>query len=304
MIIKLMVFLCLFTNATWVLAETLQKKIPATTSVELLDARGKAFVVSQAAQRVVALAPHLVELVYAIGAGDQLVASVSYADYPDEAKKLPRVGSYRNFSVEAIVRYQPDLILAWQSASHQGKLKQLEQMGYRVFYTQAHKLEDVSRLLNELGLLLGAKEAPKVSQAFRQRYQQLRQKYAEQKPVSVFYQVWNRPLQTLNGKHLISDVIRLCGGRNVFADAAVLAPKINIESVIRANPQAIVASGMGEARPEWLDDWRKWGQLQAVQHQHLYFVPPDIIQRHTTRILDGATVLCEHLSAARKSYQK
>lgn len=301
---KLIVCLSLLMSSTLLYAQESIKKTQAERQASLLDASGQIFNLGKPVKRVVALAPHLVELVYAIGAGDKLVASVSYADYPEAAKKLPRVGSYRNFSIEAIVRYQPDLILAWHSSSHKGKVQQLQQMGYRVFWTEALKLNDITKLLNNLGVLLDAKDAPKVSQAFEHRYQSLQKKYSGQTPVSVFYQVWNRPLQTLSGKHLISDVIRLCGGRNVFADAQVLAPKVNIESVIRANPQVIVASGMGESRPEWLDDWHKWGQLQAVQRQQLYFVPPDIIQRHTTRILDGATLLCRHLLAARKNYQK
>jgi iron complex transport system substrate-binding protein len=111
--------------------------------------------------------------------------------------------------------------------------------------------------------------------------------------------VWNQPLQTLNGSHLISDVISLCGARNVFADAASLAPKISVEAVIARNPDAIVASGMDEARPEWLDEWLAYPQLRAVANNALFFVPPDYIQRPTARVLLGATSLCRQLDSAR-----
>ena len=111
--------------------------------------------------------------------------------------------------------------------------------------------------------------------------------------------MWNEPLQTLNGEHIISDVIELCGGRNVFADATALAPKIGLESVFKRNPEAIVASGMGEARPEWLDEWLQWPGLKAVKGNNLYFVPPDLLQRHTVRLLDGAEILCKSLATAR-----
>ena len=108
-----------------------------------------------------------------------------------------------------------------------------------------------------------------------------------------------QPLITVNGKQIISDAIRLCGGRNVFAQLPILAPTVTVEAVIAANPEAIVASGMGEGRPEWLDDWRRWHTLQAVTKDNLYFVPPELIQRHTPRILDGAERLCEQLEMAR-----
>lgn len=272
-------------------------------AIEVRDANGKPFHLDQAASRVIALAPHLVELVYAIGAGDKLVASVSYADYPEAAKKLPRVGSYRNFSVEAIARYKPDLILAWRSSSHQGRVAQLEQLGYKVYWTESVELLDVAKLMLDLGLVLDAPNAKAASQAFHKKYQALKAQYSQQPSVSVFYQVWNQPLQTVSDKHLISAVIRLCGGQNVFSDGVVMAPKINIESVIRLNPEVIVASGMGQAKPEWLDDWRHWGQLQSVRQQQLYFIPPDLIQRHTPRVLDGAQMMCEQLAKARQVYQ-
>ena len=124
-------------------------------------------------------------------------------------------------------------------------------------------------------------------------------KYSARPPVRIFYEAWNRPLMTVNGEHLISDVIRLCGGDNVFAKLPMLAPTIDAEAVLAAMPEAIVASGMGESRPEWLDDWRKWTKLPAVAHGNLFFIPPDLIQRHTPRILDGAERLCGQLDEAR-----
>ena len=114
-----------------------------------------------------------------------------------------------------------------------------------------------------------------------------------------FYQIWKQPLMTVNGKQIISDAIRLCGGRNVFAQLPILAPTVTIEAVIAADPEVIVASGMDESRPEWLDDWRRWTSLMAVSRDNLYFVPPDLVQRHSPRILDGAEQLCRHLETAR-----
>jgi iron complex transport system substrate-binding protein len=117
--------------------------------------------------------------------------------------------------------------------------------------------------------------------------------------VRTFYQIWDRPLMTVKDEHLIADVIRLCGGSNVFGSQTQLAPTIGVEAVLAANPEAIVASGMGEARPEWLDQWARWPQLEATRQDNLFFIPPELIQRHTPRILDGAARLCEQLETVR-----
>ncbi len=137
------------------------------------------------------------------------------------------------------------------------------------------------------------------AQAFRKRHAALAARYSARPPVRMFYEAWNRPLMTVNGEHLISDVIRLCAGDNVFAKLPVLAPVIDTEAVLATQPEVIVASGMGEARPEWLDDWRQWTKLPAVARGNLFFIPPDQIQRHTPRILDGAERLCGQLDEAR-----
>ena len=254
----------------------------------------------QPAQRIVVLAPHLAEMVFAIGAGDKLVGAVTYSDYPETAQNIPRVGTYKNFSAEAILRLRPDLVLAWQSGNGVQRVEPIMQLGIPVYFTEPRTLEDIAFSMQRIALLAGVEE--QASQQFLQTLQHLRDTYASQPPLSVFYQVWNQPLQTLNGEHLLSDVITLCGGRNVFGDAAVLAPQVSVESVLRLDPQVIVASGMGEARPEWLDDWRRWPSLQAVRNQQLKFIPPDIIQRHTPRVLQGAALLCEQLQAARAVY--
>ena len=166
-------------------------------------------------------------------------------------------------------------------------------------------LEDVSETIRQVGRLAGTSEqAEATARAFDARLADFRQRYSERPAITVYYQIWNEPLLTLNGEHLISDVIRLCGGRNAFADAMPLVSRISVESVLATDPQVIVASGMDEARPEWLDDWLAWPALTAVKEKQLYYVPPDLLQRHTPRIMDGAALLCEHLESARAVYSR
>lgn len=269
-------------------------------SLQVRDARGKVVHLERPAKRVIALAPHIVENIYAAGAGDRLVAAVSYSDFPPEARQLPQVGSYKVVNYERILALQPDLVIGWSSGNGDQVAAQLERLGLTVYMDELRSLGDIASEIRTLGRLLGTEKlANKTADEWLQRLHRLRQKYQQAEPVSVLYQVWNDPLQTLNDEHLVSDVIKLCGGRNAFGDAVSLAPKINIESVLARNPQAIIASGMGEERPEWLDEWLAYPSLQAVQQNNLFFVPPDIIQRHTLRILDGAELMCRHLQNAR-----
>lgn len=272
----------------------------AVHSQTVTDYLDREVTLEKPARRIVALAPHIVENVYSAGAGEYLVAAVNYSDYPEAAKQLPQLGSYKAVSLERILALEPDLVVTWVSGNGPQTLQQLEQLGIPVYVDEPRELPDVARSIQDIGTLAGTQTtAQKAAEKYLQRLEQLRKTYATGQPVSVFYQVWNQPLQTLNGKHLVSDVIRLCGGYNIYSDALPLAPKVNMESILDRDPLVIVASGMGESKPEWLNDWRAWPALSAVAQNNLYFVPPDLIQRHTLRILQGAELMCEQLAQAR-----
>ena len=276
----------------------------AAAEIRLQDAQGNEVVLAQPAQRIVSLAPHLTEVVYAAAAGAQLVGTASYSDYPEAALSVPRVGSYNNVSYESLVALKPDLVLVWLSGNGVETANRLRELGLTLFVSEPRTLEDVATSLRQIGRLSGHdQEAEQAAARFMGQLRYLRETYSTQSAIDVYYQIWNEPLLTLNGEHLISDVVRLCGGRNVFADAMPMVLRINVESVIRADPQVIVASGMDEARPEWLDDWRRWTTITAVREQQLYFIPPDLLQRHTPRIIQGAQLLCEYLAQARTHYR-
>ena len=252
------------------------------------------------ALRVVSLAPHLTEMLFEIGAGEQVVGTVNYSNYPAAALQIPQVGGYNRLDLEAIIARQPDLIVGWESGNAPTELAQLRRLGFELHVTEPRQLEDVASVMEQLGKLLGRESQATIrGEQFRIRLQQLRDQYRQQRPVRVFYQVWNRPLITINREQIISHVIELCGGENVFADLDALSPQISVEAVLERNPQVIIASGMGEARPEWLDAWSRFPMLQAVKRNNLYHVPPDILQRHGPRLVEGAEQLCKALQNAR-----
>ena len=272
----------------------------AGAQIELTDDAGQRIVLAQPAQRIVSLAPHVTEILFAAGAGEHVVGVVAYSDYPQAARALPQVGGYTQVDLEAIVSLRPDLVIGWRSGNRDAHLARLQAMGIPVYLNEPRSLDDVARSLEQFGRLAGSEDAAHAAAtAFRTRHAALAARYAGQPPVRTFYQIWDRPLMTINDEHLIADVIRLCGGSNVFGSQAQLAPTIGVEAVLAANPEAIVASGMGDARPEWLDQWARWPQLEATRRDNLFFIPPDLIQRHTPRILDGAERLCAQLETAR-----
>ncbi|GAA6151808.1 cobalamin-binding protein [Pseudoteredinibacter isoporae] len=260
--------------------------------------------VGKPAERIVALAPHLVEIVYELGLGDKIVATVEYSDFPEAAKTIPRVGNFATINVEAIARLQPDLVLAWGSGNPAKSLRKLEELGFPVYRSEPKSLSDIANLMEDVARISGHTEGLAAAEKYQQKLDTLRQRYHQQSPVTVFYQVWNQPLQTLSDQSVVSDVIKLCGGQNIFADALAVAPKVSVETVLRRNPEVIVASGTDARRPPWLDEWKAWPNMQAVEKDQLYFVPPDLIQRHTPRLLLGAEMLCEQLADVRRKREE
>jgi iron complex transport system substrate-binding protein len=257
-----------------------------------------------AASRIVSLAPNITEVVYAAGAGDRLVGTVDFSDYPAAAKTLPRVGSYARVDVEAIVALKPDLVLAWHSGNPPASVAQLRKLGIPVFVTEPRSLDDVARDIERYAALAGTEAAGRAAaRNFREHFASLQRRYAGRRPVRLFYEVWDEPLMTVNGKQIISDVIRLCGGINIFADLPALAPTVSVEAVLAANPEVIIAGGMGERNLAWLTPWKKWPRLEANARGNLFFIDPNLLQRHTPRLLDGAERLCEKLEEARSRPQ-
>jgi iron complex transport system substrate-binding protein len=274
--------------------------LPARAEIVVTDVGGTTIRLAAPARRIVSLAPHITELLFAAGAGDRVVGNVEFGEYPLAARTLPKVGGYSRLDLEAIVALKPDLVMGWESGNAQAAVSRLRSIGLVVHISQPNRIEDIAGELELVGKLAGVEaSANKAAAAFRERYANLVARFSKRPPVDVFYQVWKQPLMTVNGNQIISDAIRLCGGRNVFAQLPVLAPTVTVEAVIAANPEAILASGMGDSRPEWLDDWKRWKTLTAVARDNLYFVPPELIQRHTPRILEGTEILCTHLEKTR-----
>jgi iron complex transport system substrate-binding protein len=268
---------------------------------EWKDDRGISISLAARPARIVALSPHLAEIVYAAGAGDRLVAAVRFSDYPEAVRRLPSVGDAARFDIERLLALNPDLVLGWQSGNPAPELRRVERVGLPLFVTEARRLEDVPRLIRTVGAIAGSAEAAERSAVpFEQSFATLRSRYERLSPVRVFYQIWDRPLLTVNGKHLISDVIELCGGRNIFADASVLTPSVSLEAVLAARPDVILGGSSAAGADHLIRQWRT-APVAALRDLPARYVPADLIQRQTPRILEGARVVCEHLDEVRRA---
>nr|WP_246326973.1 cobalamin-binding protein [Burkholderia guangdongensis] len=276
----------------------------AQATVSARDDDGNTITLAAPAQRVITLAPHATELVFAAGGGAKLVGTVAYSDYPPAAQAIARVGDNKALDLERIAALKPDLIVVWRHGNAERQTDALKALHIPLFFSEPTHLDDIATSLDRLGTLLGTRPAADAAAAsFSRDIAALRTRYASRPPVTVFFQVWDRPLMTLNGTHLISDVIRLCGGRNVFASLQPLVPTVSDEAVLAANPEAIVTTGSGatpsNAPLPSLARWRAWPALTAVARGNLFSIDGDLLTRPAPRIAQGAAALCADLDAAR-----
>jgi len=273
----------------------------AGAEVRATDDAGAEIVLARPAERIVSLAPHLTEQLFAIGAGSRVVATTDFADYPEQAKKLPRVARAHNVDLERVAATQPDLIVVWGSGFPPATLAALRRLGVPVYVDEPSSLDGIAGSMLRLGRLTAASGATDAAARFRAAIGQLRDRYSSRPEVSVFYQVWAQPLMTLGGRHVLSEGLRACGARNVFERLAPIAPQVSVEGVLTADPQMIVTAEPGGTDRGALDLWKRFPRQRAVAGGHLVTIDADRINRHTPRLADELAVLCERVDEVRRA---
>lgn len=271
----------------------------ARAALELAGADGQGVTLAAPAARIVSLAPDLTELVYDVGAGADMAGAGTYSNYPAAAQKLPRIGNASGFDIERIVALKPDLILAWQGGTPVTFIERLRALRLPVLVIGTHKLADIAANLELIGRATGHEaEAHKAAADFLAGLEKLRRRYANKKPVRVFYEISATPLYTVGGKQIISRMLELCGGRNIFADLTALAAPVSLGTVLARDPQAIV-TGDDPGSAARLKEWQRWPQISAVKTGSLFRISGDLLARATPRLLAGGQQLCEDLDKAR-----
>lgn len=268
-------------------------------AITVRDDDGKPVTLQKPAQRVIAMAPHVTELLFAAGGGDKIVGAVNYSDYPEAAKKIPNIGDNRQVDMERVAAMKPDLIVIWMHGSSERQIETLRQLGIPLFHSEPKKLAEIPDNLERLGQLLGTEAvANKAAAELRDKLASLTAQYSKRPPVRVFYQVWDKPLYTLSGSHIISDAMRVCGGENVFASMKVTAPVVDVEGVLREDPEAVFATA--EKNYGGVNLWRPYKSMLAVRNDNLFTVDGHLLNRAGPRMIQGTAVLCEKLELARQ----
>ena len=273
----------------------------ASEKVSATDDSKRKITLDKPAQRIISLAPHATELLFAVGAGAQIVGVSEYSDYPEQAKKITSVGNVFALDLERVISLKPDLVVVWGTGNAKLLTSKLRENHVTVFESEPHDFETIATSMERLATLTGTEAKGKEAAAsFRTRLEALRQTYhlkPTQKTVSVFFQIWRKPLMTLNDQHLVSSAIQLCGGKNVFGNMKEISPTVSLEAVLSLNPQAIIASS-GE-KQDVLSEWLQFPRLFAVNKDNLFIVDGNWINRSGPRILDGVESLCKNLNIAR-----
>ena len=274
--------------------------IPAWAApTSAVDDTGVAVHLASPARRILTLSPHATELVFAAGAGDRLVGTVAFSDYPPEAIRLPRIGDSARLDREALLMREPDLVVAWPTGNRAADIAWIESRGIPVFRSNPQRLAHIPHNIRQLGRLMATEEtAERNAQGFESRLLDLRQEHAKATEVPVFYQLWPSPLITAGNDALLNELLHLCGAKNIFENLDVPAPQVDAEAVLAAGPVGIVAATIANQNDPFVL-WRQWPQMTAVREGHLLTIPADLLQRPSPRILDGAALVCEGVAAWR-----
>lgn len=274
--------------------------LPARGAEAFTDDAGRRVEIGAPARRIVTLAPHLAELAFAAGAGAYVVGVSSYTDWPDAARALPQVAMSGQVDLERLVLARPDLVLTWASGVPAQENARIGRLGYRVVSVEIRRLEDVAVWLRRIGELAGTTAtANAAATAYERELAALVARYRGRAPVPTFYEIWNDPLMTLSGSHLVSQILDVCGGRNVYADATTLAPVVSLEDLIATRPVAVLVAAPPEQAAKWTGAWRTDPRLRAVQARHVESIDPALANRMGPRVLDGVKAVCAALERAR-----
>lgn len=253
-------------------------------------------------KRIIALSPHAVEMLYAIGAGEHVVATISHADYPEQAKAIEVIGDHRGITLEKLISLKPDLVVTWPSGNKINQIEQIKKLGFNVVASNPTTLDEIASDIRHLGKVTGYEvRANQVADKFEQELAAITKQYQSHTPVKVFYQLWSKPLMTVSKGSWINQFITRCGGVNVFNDADSPYPKVSTENVLLTGAQVILVPEDKQTRGHELYNWQQWQLLPAVKNKQIYHPDAKVLHRPTPRVLTPMKQVCEFIDKARQS---
>jgi iron complex transport system substrate-binding protein len=263
------------------------------------DDTGRVVTLPAVPTRIISLAPGATEMLFAAGAGKHVIATVQYADEPAAARRVPRIGDVVAIDMERLVALRPQLVVVWPGGGNSAQIEEIGRLGIPIYRQQVNTLTDLAGSLRRLGALAGTGAvADPVARTIETRLVTLARTYNGGRHPSVLLEVWNHPVYTVGGTHLMSDALKLCGARNAFGDLRDLGPAIDVEAVVARNPDIIVAAAPPGAGAGWLADWKRFTTLRAVRSGNLIAFEDLRLTRLGPSVVDATEALCKVLAAA------
>jgi vitamin B12 transport system substrate-binding protein len=255
--------------------------------------------------RIIALAPHIVESLFEVGAGQQIIATTAHADYPEAAKDIPQIGNYARLQIEKIIQLQPDLVIAWKTGNPGDDLARLKKYHTKVVYSNPKTLADVADELIMLGQLTGREDtAKKAASQYQQKLTALKKRYSDKTPVITFYELWSRPLRTVANNAWPQQQLGLCGAHNPFVNANTDYPSVGLEQVLITLPQVIIQPSKHAADSPDSINWSQWQHIPGAKNNFIFHPDADKVHRMTSRMLDEVALMCEQIDVARQFYRR
>jgi len=261
-------------------------------------------------QRIIALSPHAVEILFAIGAGDNIVGTVEFSDFPEKAKSIPRIGNFSGIQIEQVVALKPDLIIAWRGGNKPADLEKLSSLGFEISYSQPNSIAEILAEITLFGKLTGnSQAATTLTTRLQNDYQDIIKKYWEREQVKIFYQLWHDPLRSVGRGSWIDSLITDCNGHNIVTTSETMYPIVSFEEILIKDPQVVVIPehpGLDNSKMERSDVespaieiWNKWKQIEAVKNGNVLTLDGDLLHRFGPRSVQGLALLCERIDSAR-----
>ena len=257
---------------------------------------------STSIQRIIALSPHSVEMLFTLGVGDRIIATTKFSNFPPEAESIPRVGGYNGIQIEKILSLNPDLIIAWIDGNKIEDIEKMEKLGLNVYRSKTRSLDNIPNELILFGEMLGVQASGQnAANAFNARLEKIRTENKTKSSVRFFYQLWDEPLRAVAAGSWINSVMHACGGANVFNDPNFDYPEVSIENVLISSPEVFIIPSHHGTYTAGVEKWRKWPEIPAIKNNQIYFIDGDLLHRFSTRILDGMDQVCDAFDKVRAS---
>jgi iron complex transport system substrate-binding protein len=272
----------------------------AESTRQLRDDSGEAVNIGSAPCRIVSLAPGTTAMLFAAGAGHCMVGTIAHSKEPAEAERVPVIGDAETLDFEQLLALRPTVVVVAVDVVQRVRIDRIRALGIPVYQVHVTRLAQMPESLRRLGALAGteAVATPKADELAAE-LAALGAEYRNRTPVRVLYQIWDRPIYTIGGRHVITDALELCGAVNVFADLKTAAPAVTREAAILRNPELILASAPPGAADDWLAEWRKFPALAAVRDGQLVSHADARIDRMGPSVIEATGQLCAVIDTAR-----